>query len=193
MEQVHERMKFVPTALSGSYVVEIEKKVDSRGFFGRSWCEAEMKRHQLNGHIAQMNASRSALRGTLRGLHYQVAPYRECKMIRCTKGAIFDLIVDLRPDSRTYLRWFGVELTEENHLALYSPEGFAQGFITLEDDTEIVYTTSQSYAPGYDWGVRWDDPQLRIALPADVVTISDKDKSWPDFRPAYLDKANLGA
>jgi dTDP-4-dehydrorhamnose 3,5-epimerase len=193
MEHLGERMRFIATALAGSYMVEVEKKVDSRGFFGRSWCEAEMKRQQLNGHIAQINTSRSALRGTLRGLHYQVAPYRECKLIRCTRGAIFDLIVDLRPESPTFLRWFGVELTEENHLALYSPEGFAQGFITLEDDTEIEYTTSQSYAPGYDWGVRWNDPQLRIELPVDVVAVSDKDNSWPDFRPEYLDKTALGA
>jgi dTDP-4-dehydrorhamnose 3,5-epimerase len=192
MEQAEERMNFVPTPLAGSYIVEIEKKVDPRGFFGRSWCEAEMKQHRLNGHIAQINTSRSAARGTLRGLHYQVPPYSECKMIRCTKGAIFDVIVDLRPHSQTFLQWFGAELTEQNHRALYSPEGFAQGFITLQDDTEIVYTTSQSYAPGYDWGVRWNDPQLRIGLPVDVAAISDKDKSWPDFKSDYLEKAHLG-
>jgi len=185
-------MKFTQTKLTGSYLIEIDKKTDERGFFARSWCGKEMEQHGLKGNIAQVNTSLSKDKGTLRGLHYQVAPYQECKMIRCTKGAIFDVIVDLRPGSSTFLRWFGTELTEDNHNALYSPEGFAQGFITLEEKTEITYFTNQFYAPGYDWGVRWNDPQIQIQLPIDVIAISDKDKNWPDFTHAYLEKQALG-
>jgi dTDP-4-dehydrorhamnose 3,5-epimerase len=183
-------MKFTETKLPGSYIIEIDKIMDERGFFGRSWCATEMEQHGLKNTIAQINTSRSKNKGTLRGLHYQVAPYQECKMIRCTKGAIFDVIVDLRPDSSTFLQWFGTELTEDNQRALYSPEGFAQGFITLEDNTEITYFTSQRYVPGYDWGVRWNDPQITIELPINVAAISDKDRNWPDFTKAYLEKQN---
>mgnify|MGYP001578364200 FL=1 len=181
-------MKFTETKLSGSYIIEIDKMIDERGFFGRSWCAKEMEQHGLKGNIAQINTSRSKKRGTLRGLHYQVTPYQECKMVRCTKGAIFNVIVDLRPNSSTFLQWLGAELTEDNHKSLYSPEGFAQGFITLDDNTEITYAASQPYAPGYDWGVRWNDPQIKIELPIDVISISDKDMNWPDFTQAYLDK-----
>jgi dTDP-4-dehydrorhamnose 3,5-epimerase len=184
-------MKFTETALSGSYIIEIDKLNDGRGFFGRSWCSGEMKQHGLKEDIAQINTSRSKHKGTLRGLHYQVAPYQECKMIRCTRGAIFAFIVDLRPSSSTFLQWFGTELTEDNHKSLYSPEGFAQGFITLVDDSEITYLTTRPYAPGYDWGVRWNDPQIQVQLPINVVAISDKDKNWPDFTKAYLDKQKL--
>lgn len=186
-------MKFTPTRLDGSYVIDIDKMGDARGFFGRSWCAQEMARHGLNGHIAQINTSRSTERGTLRGLHYQVAPHQECKTIRCTKGAVFDVIVDLRPSSPTFLQWFGTELSEDNHRALYSPEGFAQGFITLVPDAEITYLTTRPYAPGYDWGVRWNDPRIRVELPVEVMSISDKDRNWPDFEPRYLDHRNLSA
>ena len=184
-------MRFTPTPLSGSFVIEIDKIADARGFFGRSWCAGEMEAHGLNPHVAQINTSRSRERGTLRGLHFQVAPFQECKLVRCTRGAVFDLIVDLRPDSPTFLRWFGTELDEQSHRALYSPEGFAQGFITLTPDAEITYLTTRPYAPGHDWGVRWNDPQFGIQLPLDVAVISDRDRNWPDFQPAYLDRTTI--
>jgi dTDP-4-dehydrorhamnose 3,5-epimerase len=174
-------MIFNETPLQGAFLIEIRKIGDERGFFGRSWCKKEMQEAGLNADIAQINTSLNSNKGTLRGLHYQIAPYQECKMIRCTKGAIFDMIVDIRPESPTFLHWYGVELTETDHSALYSPEGFAQGFITLKDDTEITYFTSEFYAPGMDRGVRYNDPQIGIKLPLEPVVISDKDKCWPDF------------
>jgi len=174
-------MIFTETPLKGAFVIEISKIGDERGFFGRSWCKNEMQEAGLNADIVQINTSLSRYKGTLRGLHYQIAPYQECKMIRCTKGSIFDMIVDLRPESPTFLQWYGVELTEVNHKALYSPEGFAQGFITLADNSEITYFTSEFYAPGMDRGVRSNDPQIGIELPIDPVVVSDKDRTWPDF------------
>lgn len=183
-------MIFTETKLKGAFVIEISKIGDERGFFGRSWCKKEMEEHGLNADIMQINTSLSKEKGTLRGPHYQVAPYQECKMIRCTNGSIFDFIVDLRPDSPTYLDWFGIELNANNHKALYSPEGFAQGFITLEEDTEITYFTTQFYQPGYDWGVRWNDPKINIQLPIEPLVISDKDKNWPDFIEDFLKKQN---
>jgi len=174
-------MIFTETKLKGAFVIEIKKIGDERGFFGRSWCKKEMEEHGLEGSIAQINTSLSKFKGTLRGLHFQIAPYQECKMIRCTRGAIFDMIVDLRPDSPTFKQWVGEELTEDNHKALYSPRGFAQGFITLKEDSEITYFTTGFYAPGMDRGVRWSDPQFGIQLPLQPVVISDKDQNWPDF------------
>ena len=174
-------MIFTETKLKGAFIIEIKKIGDERGFFGRSWCANEMKEAGLNPKIAQINTSLSKFKGTLRGLHFQIAPYRECKMIRCTRGAIFDMIVDLRPESPTFLKWFGENLTEDNHKALYSPEGFAQGFITLEDNSEITYFTTEFYAPGKDRGVRWNDPKIGIELPIQPAVISEKDENWPDF------------
>jgi dTDP-4-dehydrorhamnose 3,5-epimerase len=174
-------MIFTETKLKGAFVIEIKKIADDRGFFGRSWCKKEMEEHDLNGTIAQINTSLSKFKGTLRGLHFQIAPYQECKMIRCTKGAVYDMIVDLRPESPTFMQWFGEELTEDNHKALYSPKGFGQGFITLKDDSEITYFTTEFYAPGMDRGVRWNDPQFGIQLPLQPVIISEKDQNWPDF------------
>jgi dTDP-4-dehydrorhamnose 3,5-epimerase len=174
-------MLLTETPLQGAFLIEIDKIGDERGFFGRSWCKKEMQEIGLNGDIAQINTSLSRHKGTLRGLHFQIAPYQESKTIRCTKGAIFDMIVDIRPDSPTFLQWYGVELTESNHRALYSPEGFAQGFLTLVDDAEVTYFTSEFYAPGMDRGVRYNDPQIGIVLPLEPVVVSDKDKNWPDF------------
>ncbi|HEX2394301.1 MAG TPA: dTDP-4-dehydrorhamnose 3,5-epimerase [Bacteroidales bacterium] len=179
-------MIFTETNLKGAFTIEIKKIGDERGFFGRSWCRNEMEEHGLNSSIVQINTSLSKFKGTLRGLHFQIAPYQECKMIRCTRGAIFDMIVDLRPDSPTFLQWHGEELTVDNHKALYSPEGFAQGFITLTDDAEITYFTTQFYAPGTDRGIRYNDPQIGIKLPLEPVVISDKDRTWPDFTPDIL-------
>lgn len=179
-------MRFTETPLKGSYLIEITKINDERGFFGRSWCKNEMQQAGLVAEIAQINTSLSRHRGTLRGLHFQVAPFQECKMIRCTRGAVFDVIVDLRPESSTFRRWFGAELNADNHLALYSPKGFAQGFVTLVDDTEISYFTSEFYAPGKDRGIRWDDPQFGIRLPLAPAVISDKDRTWPNFTVEML-------
>jgi dTDP-4-dehydrorhamnose 3,5-epimerase len=179
-------MIFTEIKLKGAFIIEIKKIGDERGFFGRSWCKKEMEEQGLNGTIAQINTSLSKEKATLRGLHFQIAPYQECKMIRCTRGAIFDMIVDLRPDSPTFLQWFGEELTDDNHKALYSPKGFAQGFITLTDDAEITYFSSDFYAPGFDRGVRYNDPQFGITLPFKPVVISEKDQTWPDFTPDIL-------
>lgn len=174
-------MKFTETPLKGAYLIEIAKIGDERGFFGRSWCRKEMQQAGLDADIAQVNTSLSRERGTLRGLHYQIAPHQESKMIRCTRGAIFDVIVDLRPESPTFRQWYGAELTADNHRALYSPKGFAQGFLTLEDDSEITYFASEFYAPGKDRGVRYNDPQFGIVLPFEPLVVSDKDRNWPDF------------
>jgi|WetSurSiteA1Bulk_404760.scaffolds.fasta_scaffold00183_8 dTDP-4-dehydrorhamnose 3,5-epimerase len=174
-------MIFTETKLKGAFTIEIKKIGDDRGFFGRSWCKKEMEEHGLEGSIAQINTSLSKFKGTLRGLHFQIAPYQECKMIRCTRGAIFDVIVDLRPGSATFLQWVGEELTMDNHKALYSPKGFAQGFITMTADAEITYFTTDFYAPGMDRGVRWNDPQIGIQWPLQPAIISDKDQTWPDF------------
>jgi dTDP-4-dehydrorhamnose 3,5-epimerase len=179
-------MIFTETKLQGAFIIEIKKIGDERGFFGRSWCKREMEEHGLNGAIAQINTSVSKCKGTLRGLHFQVAPYQECKMLRCTKGAVFDIIIDLRPGSPTFLKWVGEELTEDNHKALYSPNGFAQGFITLKDNSEITYFTTGFYAPGFDRGVRWNDPQFGIKLPTEPVVVSEKDLIWPDFNVSIL-------
>lgn len=174
-------MLFIETPLKGAFLIEIKKIGDERGFFGRSWCRKEMQEAGLEADIAQVNTSLSRQKGTLRGLHYQVAPYQEAKMIRCTCGSIFDVIVDLRPASPTFRQWFGADLTADNHRALYSPKGFAQGFITLEEDTEITYFTSESYAAGKDRGIRYNDPQFGIQLPLEPIVLSDKDRDWPDF------------
>jgi dTDP-4-dehydrorhamnose 3,5-epimerase len=174
-------MLFKETRLRGAYLIEVAKIGDERGFFGRSWCRKEMQQAGLDAEIAQINTSLSRSKGTLRGLHFQVAPHQESKMIRCTRGAVFDIIIDLRPGSPTFRQWFGAELTADNHRALYSPKGFAQGFITLEDNSEITYFSSDFYAPGHDRGIRYDDPQFAIELPLTPVVMSDKDRNWPDF------------
>jgi dTDP-4-dehydrorhamnose 3,5-epimerase len=179
-------MQFTETPLKGAFLIEIQKIGDERGFFGRSWCHREMQKAGLDANIAQINTSFSRQAGTLRGLHFQLAPYQESKMIRCTRGSVYDVIVDLRPDSPTFCRWFGAELTQDNHLALYSPKGFAQGFLTTCDDTEITYFASDPYAPGKDRGVRFDDPAFGIQWPMPPAVLSDKDRNWPNFHPDQL-------
>lgn len=174
-------MIFTKTPLLGAYLIDIGKIADERGFFGRSWCKKEMSKAGLDADISQINTSLSLVKGTLRGLHFQLAPEQESKMVRCTRGSIYDVIVDLRPESPTFKQWFGVELTADSHRALYSPKGFAQGFITLEDNSEITYFSSNFYAAGMDRGIRYDDPQFGISLPLKPVVISDKDRDWPDF------------
>jgi dTDP-4-dehydrorhamnose 3,5-epimerase len=174
-------MIFTETHLKGAYIIDINPFIDARGFFARTWCHKEFEAHGLVSHIVQTNISLNNTKGTLRGMHYQTAPYEETKLIRCTKGAIYDVIIDLRRDSPTYLQWVGVELTADNHRMLYVPEHFAHGFQTLEDDSEVTYQVSQFYAPRSERGVRYDDPAFGITWPLAVLVISDKDKSWLDY------------
>jgi dTDP-4-dehydrorhamnose 3,5-epimerase len=174
-------MIFTETKLPGVFIIKIEKREDERGFFARAWCKKEFEAHGLNLDWVQANLAFSKRRGTLRGLHYQIAPYEEAKLMRCIRGAIYDVIIDLRPESPTYKRWLGVELTADNHKMLYVPEGFAHGYQTLMDNTETFYQASQFYSPESERGLRYDDPAFAIEWPIDVQVISDKDKSWPDY------------
>ena len=172
---------FHNTVLHGAYIVELEKIEDSRGYFARTWCRKELEEAGLVPVIAQAKTSFNNSAGTLRGMHYQAAPYEETKLVRCTRGALYDVIVDLRPESPTYKRWIGVDLTASNSRMLYIPGDFAHGFITLEDETEVSYLVSESYVPEADRGVRWNDPVFNIEWPRPVEVISDKDTAWPDF------------
>lgn len=174
-------MRFHPTDLADAVLIELEKRGDERGFFARTFCEKEFAQAGLVTRFVQANASANPKAGTLRGLHYQVAPHAEVKVIRCTRGAIFDVIVDLRPDSSSYRRWQGFELTAAEGTMLYIPEGFAHGYQTLVDDTEVAYQVSAPYAPGAEAGIRHDDPAFGISWPMPVTAISEKDASWPDF------------
>jgi dTDP-4-dehydrorhamnose 3,5-epimerase len=155
-------MKFTETRLKGAYIIEIEPIEDERGFFARSWCKQEFEAHGLNPEIVQSRISFNKRKGTLRDMHYQASPHEEAKRIRCTMGAIFDVIIDLRADSSTFKQWEGSELTAENHRMLYVPEGFAHGFLTLTDDTEVLYQISTFYEPASARGIRWDDPAIGI-------------------------------
>jgi len=176
-------MIFSETKLEGAYIIDLERLKDERGFFARAWCRKEFENHGLTPRLAQANVSRSTKQGTLRGMHYQIAPYQEAKLLRCTNGAVYDVIIDLRPGSPTHMQWVGVELTAENYKMFYVPEGFAHGFVTLQNDTEVTYLVSQFYTPGSEKGIRWNDPIFGIDWPIEVQVISDKDKSWPDFTP----------
>ena len=175
-------MIFKETKLKGAYILEIEPIKDERGFFARSWCKREFEEKGLKAEIAQINVSHNPKKGTLRGLHYQVSPHEETKLIRCTKGALYDVIVDMRPESPTFKQWFGVELTAENHKMLYVPEGFAHGYLTLTDDVEASYQVSEFYTPGAEKGIRWDDPEFNIEWPVPIAVISEKDKNQPGDR-----------
>lgn len=176
-------MRFTETELPGAFVIELERREDERGFFARAWCEQEFAENGLDTRISQSNLSYNQRAGTLRGMHYQAPPHAEVKLVRCTRGAVYDVIVDLRPASSTYMRWIGVELSAENGRALYVPEGFAHGYQTLADDTETYYQVSAPYAPTAERGVRWDDPAFGIDWPpADDRVISTKDRAWPDYR-----------
>lgn len=175
-------MIFTETFLKGAFIVEPEKREDERGFFARTWCQKEFRDYGLNTSVVQCNISFNKRKGTLRGMHFQTPPYEEAKLVRCTMGAIYDVIIDLRPDSDTFKKWFALELSSENRKMLYVPEGFAHGFVTLTDNTEVFYQMSQYYHPEYAAGVRWDDPAFNISWPEDVKVISDKDRSYPDFK-----------
>jgi dTDP-4-dehydrorhamnose 3,5-epimerase len=173
---------FERTRLEGAFLVDLERREDERGFFARTWCADEFADHGLVNRLVQANVSWNARQGTLRGMHFQHPPHAETKLVRCTRGAIYDVIVDLRPDSETYKEWLGVELTDENRRALFVPEGFAHGYQTLVPDSEIIYQVSAAYAPQAEGGVRWDDPAFGIEWPdAGNALLSDKDRSWPDF------------
>jgi dTDP-4-dehydrorhamnose 3,5-epimerase len=180
-------MIFTETKLKGAFVIEPEQLEDERGFFARTWCQREFTNHGLNPSIAQCSISFNRKRGTLRGMHYQIEPHAETKIVRCTQGTIYDVIIDLRQDSPTFTQWLGVELSAENRRMLYIPEGFAHGFQTLEDNTEIFYQISEFYAPECARGIRWNDPTFAIEWPDGEPIISERDRSYPDFS-----KRNLG-
>jgi dTDP-4-dehydrorhamnose 3,5-epimerase len=171
-------MKFTQTKLKGAFIIDLDNKTDNRGFFARTFCMKEFVEYGLKPAIAQCNLSFNHKKGTLRGMHYQIAPATETKLVRCTQGAVYDVIVDMRPDSPTYLSHIGVELSAENHRALYAPEMFAHGYLTLTPEAEVMYQVSEFYAPGCELGLRYDDPALGIKWPIPVSEISAKDASW---------------
>jgi dTDP-4-dehydrorhamnose 3,5-epimerase len=166
-------MKFIETQLKGAFLIEPEPLEDERGFFARTWCRKEFEKHGLDPNWVQCNISYNKRKGTLRGMHYQIAPYAEAKLVRCTMGSIYDVIIDLRPDSKTYRQWFSAELSAENRKMIYIPQGFAHGFQTLLDNTELFYQMSEFYAPEYARAVRWNDPQFKILWPEAEHTISE--------------------
>ena len=174
-------MIFRETKLAGAYVVDIERLEDDRGFFARSWCRREFEAHGLNPNLAQCNISFSTKKSTMRGMHYQAEPFEEAKLVRCTMGSLYDVIVDLRQDSPSFRKHVGIILTPDNRKMLYVPEGFAHGFLTLEDKTEVYYQISAFYAPEYERGFRWNDPAFGIVWPSEVKIISDRDRNYPDF------------
>jgi dTDP-4-dehydrorhamnose 3,5-epimerase len=212
-------MKFIETKLKGVYIIEVEKFEDDRGFFARTFCRREFEAHGLNPDIAQCNVSFNKKRGTLRGMHYQIAPYQEAKLVTCLRGSLYDVIIDLRPDSLTYRQWFAVVLSAPwnviskrsaasivhftsdiswltahslhdathgsqltaHYRMVYIPEGFAHGFVTLMDNTEVFYQMSEFYMPEYARGIRWNDPVFEITWPFDIAVISEKDMRYPDF------------
>jgi dTDP-4-dehydrorhamnose 3,5-epimerase len=177
-------MRFTATPLPGAHVVDIQPIEDERGMFARSWCPDEFRLHALDPRLAACNVSANRDAGTLRGMHYQIAPHEEAKLVRCTAGAIYDVIIDLRPHSATFCRWFGIELTARNHTALYVPPGFAHGFQTLEPESEVLYLISTPYVAESARGVRWNDPAFAVEWPPTARRVmSKRDETYPDFRP----------
>jgi len=174
-------MRFTEISLSGAFVIDPEPVVDERGSFARTWCRDEFAARGLDPAVAQCSVSYNTRRGTLRGMHYQAAPYAEVKLVRCTRGAIFDVIIDLRPESSTYMQWFSIELKERDRRMLYVPAGFAHGFLTLQDESEVFYQISQKYMRDFARGVRWNDPRFGIRWPEEVRVISERDQNYPDF------------
>lgn len=174
-------MKFSETPLRGAFVIDIDPIADDRGFFSRAFCVDELGEIGLESNVLQANLSWNPACGTLRGMHHQIEPYQETKLVRCTQGALYDVIIDLRPDSATFGQSFGVELTSMNRRALFVPRQFAHGFITLSDNTEAFYLVSQRYQPGSERGIRWDDSYFSIQWPLQPRVISDKDANWPDY------------
>jgi dTDP-4-dehydrorhamnose 3,5-epimerase len=179
-------MHFTETLLAGAYLVELQPHRDERGFFARAFCAREFAAHGLNPHVEQANLSYNHRRGTVRGMHYQVPPALESKFIRCLRGAILDVVVDLRPESPTYLQHVSVELSADDRRALYVPGLFAHGFQTLADDTEVLYQVGSPYAPEFERGARYDDPAFDIDWPLPVSVISEKDLAWSPYRPEVV-------
>jgi dTDP-4-dehydrorhamnose 3,5-epimerase len=179
-------MKFVETKLKGAYIIELEKHEDERGYFARAWCQQEFLKQGLDAALVQCNVSSNPRKGTLRGMHYQIPPYAETKLVRCTRGAVYDVIVDLRSESTTFLQWTGLELTPDDGRMLYVPKGFAHGFQTLEDNSMVFYQVSEFYARDHCGGMRWNDPLVNISWPCDVTVISAQDKGWGDVTLAGL-------
>lgn len=175
-------MIFNKTTIKGVYIIEPERLEDERGFFARTFCQKEFEANGLNPRLVQCSISYNKFKGTLRGMHYQVAPMAEAKLVRCTRGAIYDVTVDLRYDSSTYCRWMAMELNADNHRMLYIPEGFAHGFQTLEDNTEVFYQMSEFYTSEYAQGFRYDDPVFGIKWPLKTVIISEKDKKYQNIK-----------
>jgi dTDP-4-dehydrorhamnose 3,5-epimerase len=180
----HERagMTFDEAKISGVFEIRLEPKSDERGFFARSWCQKEFESHGLNPKLVQCNISFNTRKGTLRGMHYQAPPFQEAKVIRCTRGAIYDVVIDLRPESQTFKSWILAVLTAENRNMIYVPAGCAHGFLTLEDETEVSYQMSEVYSAESARGVRWDDPAFQISWPEKVEVISERDRTYPDFK-----------
>jgi len=174
-------MIFTRTNLEGAFVIQIQKMEDDRGFFARTFCQREFQEQGLNPNLVQCNLSYNKTLGTMRGMHFQMSPHQEAKLIRCTQGAIQDVIVDIHPGSPTYLQHFSVVLTASEHNALYVPEGFAHGFLTLEPETYVFYQMSEFYTPGYGRGFRWNDPAFRIEWMGEVVVIAERDANYPDY------------
>lgn len=180
------RLIFTETPLSGAYCIDPEQHTDFRGFFARTWSVEEFAAHGLDARVSHNSIAFNHKRGTLRGIHYQLPPFAEAKLVRCTLGAIYDVIIDLRRDSPTFLRHFGVELTHKNRRALYVPAGFAHGCQCLVDDTEITYVITEQFSPAHARGVRWNDPAFGITWPIPDPIILDRDAAWPDFAEAAL-------
>lgn len=175
-------MLFRETKLAGAFVIEMEQHEDERGFFARSWCQKEFAQHGLNARTVQCNVSFNKVKGTLRGMHYQVSPCQEAKVVRCTRGSIYDVIIDLRPESKTYKEHISEVLSGDNYKALYVPEGFAHGFQTLDDNSEVYYQMSEFYSPENQRGLRYDDPAFDIHWPMTAAVISERDRKYPDFK-----------
>jgi dTDP-4-dehydrorhamnose 3,5-epimerase len=178
-------MFFNPTPLPGAFLIDLDEKADERGFFARAFCEREFDEHGLATHICQANNSLSIRKGTLRGMHYQLAPKAETKVVRCLRGALYDVILDLRESSSTFGQSYGAELSADNRRMMYVPKGFAHGFITLVDNTEALYLVDEFYSPENERGVRYDDPKFSIKWPAKPTVLSEKDKAYPDFNPKW--------
>ena len=179
-------MKINSTRLEGLFTIELEKQEDDRGFFARTWDITKFKEFRLDTKLVQCNVSVSRKKGTLRGIHYQSKPYEETKLIRCTKGSIFDVVIDLRPKSKTFKKWQSFELNEKNYKMLYVPKGFAHGFITLQDNTEVFYQISEFFMPECVMGVRWDDPAFKIKWPLKPIIISEKDRNYEFFNDKII-------
>ena len=175
-------MLFCETKLEGVFEIHLEPRADERGFFARCWCQKEFEDKGLNPSLVQCNLSVTSRKGTLRGMHYQAAPHEEAKLVRCARGAIYDVVLDLRPQSVTFKEWVAVSLTSEKRNMIYIPEGCAHGFLTLEDDVEVFYQMSEFYNPESARGVRWDDPAFRIDWPEEVKVISERDRTYADFK-----------